>query len=320
MAPPFQITAQVLATISRVDRALGRLSGLSVSAPQPLLRKRNHVRTIQASAAIEGNPLSVDQVTAMLAGKRVLGREQHVLEILNVNEAYGRLPQWVATSRKSLLEAHGVLMKGLVPDAGRLRTSGVGVFRGERLTHLAPPAHLVSRHLDELFRWLRRGTTSALIAGCVVHYELLFVHPFLDGNGRVARLWQQVVHRAYSPLLQFVPVESIIRQRQSRYYELLRQSDAAGDCTKFLEFALGAVADALEEFGREVRPERQTSSQRIEETRRALGRRWFARADYLRVHVRLSSATASRDLSAAVNAGTLKMRGDKRMAEYRFTR
>lgn len=318
MAPAFQLTPKVLAVLSEIDRSLGRLDGLSVSQPQPMLRRKNRVRSVQASAAIEGNPLSVDQVTAILGGQRVLGKAADVREILNVNAAYGRLDRWVPTSRASLLTAHATLMDGLMPGAGRFRTAGVGVFRGEQLTHLAPPAHLVSHHVDALLRWLRKGAWPALISGCVVHYELLFIHPFMDGNGRLARLWQQVVHRAHSPLLEFVPVESIIRARQRDYYRTLRRSDQQGDCTPFVEFSLRAVADALAEFGREVRPEPETSAARLAQARAHFARRWFTRRDYLALHVRGSTATASRNLATGVSDGLLERRGDKRLAAYRF--
>jgi Fic family protein len=235
-----------------------------------------------------------------------------------VNGAYRRLEQWTASSRKSLLAAHAVLMKGLAPDAGRFRSSGVGVFRGPHLTHLAPPAHLVSHQVDELFAWLRRGDVPVLVAGCVVHSELLFIHPFIDGNGRIARLWQQVIHREHSPLLQFVPVESIIRDRQREYYATLRRADKEGHCTGFLEFTLLALADALAEFGQEVRPSRETSQARLEKAHAHFGRRWFSRRDYLGVHVKLSTATASRDVASGVGERILQARGTTRLAEYRF--
>jgi Fic family protein len=315
--PRFQLTSRAFSLVSRIDQALGRLRGLAITQPQPLLRKRNRVRSVQASAAIEGNPLTTAQVTALLDGKRVVGRERDLREILNVNEAYEHLDQWVATSRKSLLEAHATLMRGLLPHPGRFRTSGVGVFRGEKLAHLAPPAHLVSHHIDELLRWLRRSEAPALVAGCVVHYELLFIHPFADGNGRIARLWQHLVHRSHSPLLQFIPVESLIRDRQRSYYRLLRQADTAGDCTAFVEFSLGAVAHALDAFGEEVRPVRATAEWRLKQACLHFGRQWFSRGDYLKLHLRLSTATASRDLAMGVAGATLQSRGAFRLTEYR---
>jgi Fic family protein len=319
MPPPFRLTPRVLDAMSRIDRALGRLEGLSVTQPQPQLRKRNRVRSVHASAAIEGNTLTEGQVTALLEGKRVIGAEKDVREILNVNEAYERLPRWNPTSREHLLRAHGLLMKELMPNAGRFRTSGVGVFRGDKLAHLAPPAHLVATQVSELLRWAGRVEAPALVVGCVVHYELLFIHPFLDGNGRLARLWQQVLHRRHSELLQFVPVESIIRSRQSKYYAALRASDRGGDCTPFLEFSLDALATALDEFGRDVRPAKASTEDRLGRARAEFARRWFTRADYLALQVQLSTATASRDLAAGVKSGALETRGQLRMTEYRFT-
>ena len=318
MPPPFELTPRVLSTLSRIDQGLGRLKGLSVAEPQPLLRKRNHVRSIQASAAIEGNPLSVDQVTALLDGKRVLGSQKDLREILNVNEAYARLSSWRSTSPASLRSAHGLLMKDLMPDAGCFRTGGVGVFRGQKLTHLAPPAHLVAHQVGQVLRWLRSSKTPSLVAGCVVHYELLFIHPFNDGNGRLARLWQQVVHAQHSPLLRFVPVELIVRQRQRRYYDVLRKADRDGHCTRFLEFALAAVADGLDEFGTEVRPGRPLTADRLSQAKQHFGQKWFTRAGFLSLHVNVSAATASRDLAAGVAAKRLELRGTKRLAQYRF--
>lgn len=316
--PPFALSSPLLASVARLERVLGRLEGLSVEKPQPMLRKRNRVRTVGATTAIEGNRLDEAQVTAVLDGKRVVGRAQDVQEIVNANEAYERLAEWKPTSSRSLLVAHAVLMKGLLPGAGRFRTSGVGVFRGERLTHLAPPAHLVADQVKRLLRWAGSTDTPRVVTACVVHYELLFIHPFIDGNGRLARLWQQVVQREHAPVLEFVPVESVIRSRQPAYYAALRASDRGGACTPFLEFLLEALAEATQEFADAVRPERETQETRLARARLHFAARWFSRADYLALHPRLSTATASRDLAAGVAAGALRPRGHQRLTEYRF--
>lgn len=316
-SPVFQLSPQVLEAVARIERSLGRLEGLSIDRPQPKLRQRNQVKSVQASAQIEGNPLTLEQVTAVLEGQRVVGARKDVQEILNVNAAYDALEGWRASHFESLLAAHRVLMTGLTADAGTLRRGGVGVFRGPKLQHFAPPAHLVHHHLTGLLRWLRTTRTSALIAACVVHYELLLLHPFSDGNGRLARLWQQVVHRQHHPLLAFVPVESVVRDRQAAYYRALRRSDAGGDATPFLEFSLSALASALEGFAREVRPERLDGSARLAKARASLSG-WFARADYVALHPRLSTASASRDLAEAVADGVLERRGERRLARYRF--
>ncbi len=315
MPAPFSITPRVIAALARIERCLGRLDGLALKNPQPMLRKRNRVRSVHSSAAIEGNALTQAQVTALLDGKRIAGSAREVREVLNVNEAYERLARWKPSSLKSLLAAHHTLMHGLVETPGRLRTSGVGVFRGGTLLHMAPPPHLVHHHVTALLRWLARDKTPVLLKGCVAHYELLFIHPFTDGNGRLSRLWQQVIHRQHSELLQYVPVESIIRERQRAYYRTINRSNHAGDCTPFLEFALDALADALEQFALEVRPERQTGGDRLS---RVTAGTWFTRAGYLALHPQLSTASASRDLAQGVAAGRLEKRGDKRFTEYRL--
>lgn len=317
-APVFSLTPRALRALSQIERLLGRCDGLDIARPQPMLRKKNRVRSVRASAAIEGNTLSVAQVTALLDGKRVVGERSEIAEILNVNSAYDRLDGWKATSRASLCAAHGVLMNGLTADAGCLRTSSVGVFRGAKLTHLAPPAHLVRHHVDSLLKWLARAQAPALVTAIVVHYELLFIHPFMDGNGRLSRLWQQVVQAPHHPVLRYVPVESIVRDRQKQYYQALRASDRSGGATPFLEFSLDAMVAALEQFVSEVRPAPATVASRLESARAGLRRRWFSRAEYLALHPRLSTATASRDLSEGVRDGALEVRGARRLTEYRF--
>lgn len=317
MTPAFSLSARALRSIGEIERLLGRCDGLEVSAPQPKLRKKNRVRSVRASAAIEGNTMSEEQVSALLEGRRVVGAQREITEILNVNAAYERLDAWKPGSRVSLCAAHGVLMKGLAPDAGKLRTT-VGVFRGRKLAHLAPPAHLVFDHVTKLLRWTVRSEAPLLVTAIVTHYELLFIHPFLDGNGRLSRLWQQVVQASHHAVLRFVPVESIIRERQRGYDEALRASDRSGGATPFLEFSLGAMVSALEQFVTEVRPDVQTIGSRVDSARLKLGKRWFSRGDYLALFPRISTATASRDLAGAVDEGTLQTRGERRLTQYRF--
>lgn len=321
MRASFTLSDDVLALLVKVERLLGRLEGLDVRRPQPQLRKRNRIRTVRGSAAIEGNTLSEAQVTAMLDGKRVIAPARELREVSNVNAAYDRVEgpaPFVATSKKSLLEAHRVLMSGLIPEAGRFRTSSVGVLRGNRVVHVAPPAHLVDTEIEALLRWLRRTTAPTLVAAAIAHYELLFIHPFSDGNGRLARLWHQVVHRPVSELLLSVPIESVIRERQAEYYRVLRTCDGVGDCSTFIRFSLEALAEALEAFVSEVRPALVRSEDRLDRAREHFGSSEFTRAQYLRLLPRLSTATASRDLASGVSKRLLRRVGEKALARYRF--
>lgn len=317
--PPFTITARILELAQKIERLVGRAEGVERRSVQPMLRKRSRVRTIRGSVAIEGNTLSDEQVTAVLDGKRVVGDRRELLEVTNAIRAYDAAELRKATSEKDLLAAHRDLMEGLVEGAGRFRTASVGVLDGSKVTHLAPPAHLVRGQVRQLLAWLRRAEHSALIRSCVVHYELLFIHPFMDGNGRLARLWQHMVLLEESPVFRFVPIESVIRDRQQRYYDVLRRSDRRGDATEFVEYVLESLHDALRETVEALRPQRARPANRLDLAREHFGRSWFSRGDYLKLHQTIATATASRDLADAAAAGTLAKRGERRFTEYRFT-
>lgn len=317
-APPFKLTPSIILAYAGVERLIGRLEGLGGLKPQPLLRKRNRIRTIHGSVGIEGNTLSIGDVTALLDGKRVLGSVREVREVENAIAAYERAPELSFTSEKDLLAAHGLLMRGLATDAGRYRTGSVGIWHGSKVAHVAPPASRVPALMRSLFAWARRASEPRVIVACVVHYELQFIHPFSDGNGRIGRLWQHVGLLSVSEAFSFAPVESIIRERQQRYYNALRRSDLAGDCTSFLEFSLAGLETSLAEVIQRVRPQREDAEARLEKARSHFGREWFSRSAYLGLHPRLSTATASRDLQSGVNEAMLDRRGDRRLAEYRF--
>ncbi len=316
--PPFRLTREVLAALVAVERLIGRLEGLSVPRPEPRLRRKNRVRTVRGSVSIEGNTLSVDQVTALLDGKRVVGPPREVQEVKNAIDAYELAPRLRIGSRVDLLEAHALMMRGLVPDAGRFRSGSVGIVHGERVVHLAPPAGRVPELMDHLLKWLRTSSDPEVVKAIVTHYELVFIHPFSDGNGRIARLWQHAALLRVSSAFAYAPVESVIRERQARYYAAIRRSNLAGYSTAFLAFSLGALRQALEELLEDFRPEPVSPERRLVVARANLGRGWFTRADYLRLWKTITPITASRDLQRGTLAGALQRRGERRLAEYRF--
>jgi len=317
-APPFQVTSKMIALAAEIERLIGRAEGLEGRGAQPLLRKQNRVRTIRGSVGIEGNTLTEEQITAILAGKRVIGARREILEVTNANDAYERARQWRADREKDLLAAHRILMTGLTEPAGAYRRTNVGVLDGTRVAHVAPPARRVPGSMQALLSWIRSTDMPALIRSCVAHYEILFIHPFTDGNGRIARLWQHVILLESAPLFEIVPMESVIRERQKTYYDVLGRCDRRGDSTEFVELALVALRDALMDTLVDLRPARATSATRLAAARRSLGRKWFRRADYLRLHPSISTATASRDLHAGIDDGALDQRGERRLTEYRF--
>ncbi|MFI2827993.1 Fic family protein [Klebsiella aerogenes] len=212
-----------------------------------MLRKENRIRTIQASLAIEHNSLSMEQVTALLEGKRVLAPAKDIQEVRNAIRAYELMPGWHKANISDLLAAHKTLMIGLVDSPGVLRSGNVAIYRGTQVVHMAPPATQVPRLIADLLSWLEQTDLHPLIASSVFHYEFEFIHPFADGNGRMGRLWQTLILSQWRQELAWLPVETLIHHQQERYYEILGLCDKTSDCTLFVTWMLQNVVAALKE-------------------------------------------------------------------------
>ena len=248
--PPFQITPVILTLVADISEQLGRWSAVLDHVDEalvPELRRGNRLRTIQASLAIEHNSLSLEQVTAVLEGKRVLGLPREIQEVRNAFAAYEQLPSFQPYKLKHVLTAHGQLMFGLVDDAGQWRHSGVGIYRDKQLMHMAPPASQVPRLMGDLLAWLETMPVHPLVASCVFHFEFEFIHPFSDGNGRMGRLWQTLILSQWKADLAYLPVETVIRHQQAQYYAALSAADKASDATGFVEYMLKALLSAMQE-------------------------------------------------------------------------
>ncbi|WP_347989506.1 Fic family protein [Methylomonas sp. AM2-LC] len=246
--PPYNITPIILTLVADISEQLGRWSALlGDDALSPQLRRGNRIRTIQASLAIEHNSLTLEQVTALLDGKRVLGLPREIQEVRNAFTAYEKLPDWQAHNPKHLLAAHDLLMQGLVDDAGQWRQTGVGIYRDQLLIHMAPPPSQVVRLISDLLVWLEKSAVHPLVASCIFHYEFEFIHPFSDGNGRMGRLWQTLILSKWKTALAYLPVETVICQQQADYYAALSAADKASDATGFIEYMLQALLVAMQE-------------------------------------------------------------------------
>ena len=256
-SPPLTLNPALLNRVAAIAEALGRWSARQDALPSPRLRRENRIQTIQASLAIEQNSLSLEQVSALFDGQRVIGPARDIQEVRNAITAYDALPRWDPANHEHLLEAHGLLMVGLIDAPGRFRRSGVGIYRGDQLVHMAPPAARVPGLVDDLLTWLAASTWHPLLVSCVAHYELEFIHPFADGNGRLGRLWQTLILNRWNPLLAWLPIEEVIRSRQQGYYESLGQADQLGDLEPFVSYQLEAIHDALRsEIGSEMSSEK----------------------------------------------------------------
>lgn len=309
----------MLTLCSEITRILGQYEGLATEKPTPQLRKSNRVMTIQASLAIEGNTLQIEQVTDIIDGKRVLGSKKEILEVQNAVKAYDLIPSFKPHSDKSLRSAHGILMKGLALDSGKWRSSNVGIFHGDKVAHAAPQAKRVPELMNQLFDFLKNDKeTHPLILSSIFHYELEFIHPFSDGNGRIGRLWQTVLLADYHPLFEFTPIESIVKERQQEYYRALGASDKEGSANPFIEFSLSTIQEALESLRSALRPGPLNTEMRLEIARDRLKSKDFSRKDYLEIFKTISTATASRDLALGVESKVLKSFGDRRLTRYRF--
>lgn len=314
--PPYDITPEILKWISSISEKIGEANALFLSKPSPQLRKQNQIKTIHSSLQIEGNTLSEDQITALLEDKRVIGARKDILEVLNAVSLYENLDSLKSTSEKSFLSAHATLMKGLIENPGNYRTRGVGVVKGSQVAHLAPPAGNVPGLMKDLFKYLKDDQELVLIKSCVFHYEMEFIHPFLDGNGRMGRLWQTVILKEKYPVFESLPFETLIHKTQSEYYEALALSEKMGNSTAFIEYMLRILDAALEDLlrvkGKTIHPEDRMTYFL------SLGKSPFTRNEYMKVFKTISTATASRDLKKAVEEGKLRTEGSGNRTLYLF--
>jgi Fic family protein len=317
MKPPYRLTPEILSLLAVVSEKSGMLSAFHMDRPKAKLRKANRVRTIHSSLSIEGNTLSMDQVSAILEGKEVEGPKKDILEVRNAISVYERLDGFKPTRMASFLSAHRMFMDGILPSAGKYRTGGVGILKGSKVAHVAPPASRVHGLMKELFTYLKGDKDPALIKSCVFHYEMEFIHPFEDGNGRMGRLWQTVLLKETNAVFSQLPVENVIKKKQNEYYRALGDSDKAGHSTPFIRFMLSALAEALDEQLLQRRPV-LSAEDRIMMFKTIVRDREFSRKEYMRFFTDISSATASRDLRNGVSGKHLVMTGDKRTAVYRY--
>ncbi len=212
--PPYTITPKILHLIAEISENLGRLSVVQEQSSNLRLHRINRIRTIQGSLAIEGNTLTEQQITAILEGKPVIAPPREIQEARNALLAYEQLDQWQASNEQHLLDAHQLLMKGLIDQVGVYRHKGVGVMKEGQVIHMAPPANRVKLLMADLLGWLKTTADHALIKSCVLHYEFEFIHPFIDGNGRMGRLWQTLILSQWNPLFVHIPVESMVYAQQ----------------------------------------------------------------------------------------------------------
>lgn len=316
MKPPYSITSKILRSVSDISIKIGEVNANYLSRQSPQLRKNNRIKTIHSSLEIEGNTLSLDQVTALVENKRVMGPKKDVREVLNAIEVYDSLQSYNSLKEQSFLKAHKMLMSGLVSKPGKYRTTGVGIIKGSQVKHIAPPASNVTYLMKDLFNYLKNDDELTLIKSAVFHYELEFIHPFMDGNGRMGRLWQTLILMKEFPVFEFLPFETLISKKQKEYYAVLSNSDKAGNSTDFIGFMLKIIDESLEQLLK-YKSRIMTDLDRIEYYL-SLGQKEFSRKDYMNVFKDISSATASRDLNKAIQLNKIIQTGIKNTTKYKI--
>lgn len=309
--PPFQITNKIIDDVSEISEQIGRLSAHNHLSANPNLRRTNRIRTIYGSLAIEQNTLSLEQVTAVLNGKHVLAPPKDIAEVKNAYEIYERLDELDPYSVDDLLTAHGIMMRGLVDESGMFRTRPVGVVNQDgQVVHLGTLPQYVPDSVTELLDWTKHSDLHMLIKSCVFHYEFELIHPFADGNGRVGRLWHTLLLSKWNPTFAWLPVESIIHDRQQDYYNAINASNNAGESTAFIEFMLSAIKASLidatkmsDDMSDEKTDKKTLRLKKIEQFLRT--HEYIMNAD-VRELCGVSAATANRVLAGLTETGVLK--------------
>lgn len=321
--PPFEITEAALSDVMAIGELVGKISSTPQLSSSPILRRENRIKTIYSSLAIEQNTLSLEQVTAVLSGKRVLASPKDIAEVKNAYEVYDHMAELNPYSMDDLLFAHRIMMQGLVREAGEFRSRPVGVVDSKgNVLHFGTLPQYVPSLMEELIQWTESSPLPILIKSCVFHYEFEVIHPFADGNGRIGRLWHTLLLSQWNPLFAWLPIESIIHDHQPEYYAAINQSNAEGEGTAFIEFMLGVIKESLEEAVGE-RPAALPVLQNKRETRWTKIESFLRKNSYIQNAdvqqlLDVSPATASRLLAALTKEGKLMQIRNGRYWTYKL--
>ena len=306
--PPFEINERIMADVIEIAELVGRVSVTDKISMNPTLRRTNRIQTIYSSLAIEQNTLDIEQVTAVLSGKRVIAPPKDIAEVQNAYEIYDNMDKLNPYSIDDLLKAHSVMERGLLNEEGEFRSRHVGVADSEgNILHFGTLPQYVPKLVQELLEWTEKSEIHLLIKSCVFHYEFELIHPFADGNGRMGRLWHTLLLSKWNPIFAWLPIESIIHDNQSEYYNAINVSNNNGNSTVFIEFMLSVIKQALQESIND-KPKNISSKSDL---------RWNKINDYLETHeyilnsdvqklLGVSSATATRILVGFMKDGKLK--------------
>ena len=315
--PPFTATESITNLVIEIAELTERISLSDRLSRNPKLRRENRIRSIHSSLAIEQNSLTMDQVSDIIDGKRVLGPPQDIREVKNAYEAYELLTRLNPYSIKDLLKAHKVMMSDLVKESGTFRSRGVGVYAGTELIHAGTPPQYVPDLMGQLFTWLKESKLHPLVKSYIFHYEFAFIHPFADGNGRLGRLWHTLILAKWREFFLWIPIETMIHERQDAYYQALNASNAAGESTVFVEFSLKVIRDLLLELSENGTGQEDIGQNSTEDKLLALlrqGERHTAKS--LALELGISERQVQRILKELKEAGIIERIGANRGGKW----
>lgn len=314
------LSTEIVRKLAEIERLIGKVEGLQLSRPIPTLREKNRARSVRGSTGIEGNSSSVEQVEAIARGESVALSKKEQLEIRNALESYNALHAFDPFSEASLLEVHKSLMGGgLMLGAGQFRTGSVEVYIAETKTQMMPAWETVEPSMEDLFDYLKNGDELMLLKSVRFHFEFVNLHPFFDGNGRVARFWQTRLLMEEHPVFEFLDVESMVFERRSEYYEQIRWVQECGEVGGFVLFMLEQIERSLSNLWKNSGTVFQGLEKRMEAAAAHFGNQTFSRKAYCQLLKTITPVTASRDLASGVKNGQLVREGDKRTAVYQFS-
>ena len=263
--PPYTITNQMLSYVASISEKIGRITLISNMEKKPHLRKNNRIKSIHSSLRIEANSLTLNQVRDVINGKIVLGEQREIQEVKNAYCAYGKIAEINPYSIRDLKKYQGIMTKYLEEQSGDFRRGEEGVFHGDECIFMAPPAQYVPQLMEELFAWMKEVAREIhpLILSSIFHYEFVFIHPFADGNGRMARLWHTAILSKWKPVFEYIPIESQIEKFQSEYYDAIARCHVTGDSTYFIEFMLSQIDKILDELSTQLKEDNEQLSETI---------------------------------------------------------
>ena len=312
--PLFTMTDEITNLVIEIAELTGAMTVSEQLSKNPKLRRENRIKSIHSSLAIEQNTLTVEQVSDVIDGKRVLGPPQDIREAKNAYEAYEAMSGLNPYSVRDLLKAHKTMMDGLVKEAGVFRSKGAGVYAGSQLIHAGTPANYVPDLISQLFNWLKKSKLHPLIKGCIFHYEFEFIHPFADGNGRTGRLWHTLILSKWQEFFLWIPIETIIHERQNDYYKAINDSNTDGESTVFVRFMLELIRDLLKELSQNgVMNKEKTLDEKLLDLLKNDGHR---SASELAEMVGVSQRTVQRALKRLTDEGMIEHVGSNRFGYY----